>query len=106
MILLARIFLVAAALVAVGDAAVDYKQDVQPIFQKRCYGCHGAAQQMSGLRLDRQEVAMRVVKPGDSMGSKLHAMITGTGKLRMPPTGAPLPSNEIAILTEWIDSGA
>ena len=38
-----------------------------------------------GLRLDRRAVAMRVIKPGDSSGSKLHVMVSGAGKLRMPP---------------------
>ena len=98
--------LAAVATVAAADTAVDYARDVQPIFQKRCYGCHGPSQQMAGLRLDRREAAMRVVKPGDSAGSKLHMMISGSGKLRMPPSGAPLPASEIALLTRWIDSGA
>jgi hypothetical protein len=87
-------------------ASVTYTRDVQPIFQKRCYGCHGAAQQQGGLRLDKRAIAQRVIKPGDSVGSKLLAMVSSSEKLRMPPAGPPLTAAEIAALKEWIDSGA
>jgi mono/diheme cytochrome c family protein len=51
--------------------------EVQTLFRTRCYGCHGAQQQMSGLRLDQSESAMRggysgpVIKPGGSAESTL-----------------------------------
>ena len=101
-----RILLTAVTIVALAEAAVDYSRDVQPILQKRCYGCHGPAQQMSGLRLDRRAIAMRVIKPGDSAASRLHAVVSGSDKLRMPPSGPPIPANEIAVLDEWINLGA
>ena len=31
---------------------IDFARDLQPIFRARCVGCHGAAAQLSGLRLD------------------------------------------------------
>ena len=101
-----RFLLATVVAASSADAAVDYARDVQPILQKRCYGCHGPGQQMSGLRLDRRAVAMRVIKPGDSSASKLHAVVSGAGKLRMPPSGPPMPANEIAVIDAWIDSGA
>jgi hypothetical protein len=100
------ISLFAFATAVAAQSAVDYFRDVQPIFQKRCYGCHGAMQQMGGLRLDRRDDIVRVIKSGDSANSKLHAMVSGAGKLRMPPTGPPLPPVEVAVLKTWIDSGA
>ena len=106
MTFLARSLIATALTVGAIPAAVDYARDVRPILQKRCYGCHGAAQQMSNLRLDRRDAALRVIKPGDSAGSKLHAMVSGNAKLRMPPNGPPLPGAEIAVLKEWIDAGA
>ncbi len=97
-----RLFLIASCAAAtVIGATPDFARDVQPIFQKRCYGCHGAAQQMSNLRLDDRQSATRVVKSG-----RLHAMITSTAKLRMPPAGAPLLPSEIATIKAWIDAGA
>ena len=86
---------------AFASGAVDYLRDVQPLFQKRCYGCHGAAQQMSGLRLDRRASALPVIQSG-----KLLSLISGTGAKRMPPAGPPLLASEIALIKAWIDAGA
>ena len=49
-----------------GVAAFAQPSDVQSVFQKRCYVCHGPQQQMSNLRLDRKDSAMRVIAPGKS----------------------------------------
>jgi mono/diheme cytochrome c family protein len=31
---------------------VDFRRDIRPLFQEKCMGCHGPAQQMGGMRLD------------------------------------------------------
>ncbi len=67
-----------AALPAVAQSpAVEFARDVQPLFKKRCIGCHGAAVQSSGRPLDQREDALRggysgpVIVPGKSADSKL-----------------------------------
>lgn len=91
---------------------VDFTRDVEPILRSNCRGCHGERQQLSGLRLDHPQAAMAgaysgpVIKPGDSANSKLIQMVTGTGKVRMPPAGPGLKEEQIAILRRWIDQGA
>jgi len=89
---------------------VDYAKDVQPVLRQNCYGCHGPAQQMSGLRLDQRssvfKAGMRRVVPGSSANSFLYHRVSGTTYgLQMPPTG-PLRAEQIAILKAWIDQGA
>lgn len=92
---------------------IRFGEDIAPIFADRCEACHGPSQQMNGLRLDRAADALRggyagaVIAPGDSAGSKLVLMVAGTvdGK-RMPPSGAPLTSDQIGLLRAWIDQGA
>ena len=37
---------------------VEFTADIQPILKKRCEACHGAAQQISGLRLDQRDAAL------------------------------------------------
>ena len=32
--------------------AADYLRDIKPVLKARCYACHGALKQKSGLRLD------------------------------------------------------
>src|SRR5438094_7951674 len=84
----------------------DFARDIQPIFQKRCYVCHGPQAQMKGLRLDDRQAAMRVIAPGDSAPSRPIAMTTGAGGKFLPPTGPPLSTQEVATLRAWIDQGA
>jgi mono/diheme cytochrome c family protein len=111
MIVLAIAFVAAAATAAGQPAAVDFERDVQPIFREHCVGCHGATQQLSGLRLDRRSDAMRGggqsdIGPGNANGSRLyHRLIGTTFGQRMPPAG-PLGSADIEIIRQWIDEGA
>ncbi len=105
-----------AVLAVVASAAVfaapDFRLDIAPILAKRCQGCHGAATQQSGLRLDQRAAAMKggysgaVILPGNSRASKLIRMVTGGEKVKMPPAGPPLTSEEVARLRDWIDAGA
>src|SRR5687768_17841329 len=80
---------------------VDYVQNVKPLLQARCYGCHGALHQRSGLRLDTVEMMLRggdsgpVVAKGDVAGSLLLTRVSATDAAeRMPPVdeGEPLTS--------------
>ena len=94
-------------------ANVDYARDVQPLLERRCYVCHGAAQQMSGLRLDRKSDALRggysgaVILPGNSANSRLVRLISGVEEgLVMPPAGPRLTADEIESIRNWIDGGA
>ena len=54
-------------------AAVDFQRDIEPIFHRTCYACHGPSQQMNGLRLDIGEAALKggrsgaVILPGNSL---------------------------------------
>jgi len=102
--------LVGAASIAVG---AEFDTDVEPIFHQRCYACHGAAQQMSGLRLDQREKALTggysgaVIVPGDGASSKLVERISSEKEgFRMPPVGERLSAAEIAAVRAWIDAGA
>jgi Protein of unknown function (DUF1553)/Protein of unknown function (DUF1549)/Planctomycete cytochrome C len=91
---------------------VDFGRDVAPLFAKRCQMCHGAQQQMSGLRLDQREAALKGgaagvdIRPGDSANSRLIRLVAGVDKKVMPPAGAKLTAEEIGVLRAWIDQGA
>ncbi len=91
--------------------SIDFDKHVQPILAEKCFGCHGARQQQSGLRLDKRQNALRggdygpVILPGRSSESKLILrLVDGDGGLQMPPTGA-LSAEDIGILRAWIDQG-
>ena len=46
---------------------VDFARDIQPIFIKRCYECHGPDTQKSDLRLDHKPDAARGGKSGETV---------------------------------------
>ena len=95
---------------------VDWTQDIQPLFEARCYPCHGAEKQESGLRLDNAEQALKggdlgdAYVPGDSSTSPLVHYIAGTDEfIVMPPEDSPfakLTPEEIGLIRAWIDQGA
>src|SRR5579864_8005056 len=88
-------------------ARVDFVKQVQPVFEKSCYACHGAKLQMAGLRLDTKAGAMaKVVVGGKSGDSVLYQRIAGIGGLARMPMGGKLEPAEIDAIRAWIDQGA
>ncbi len=93
---------------------VDFKRDIVPILENRCWYCHGEDEQESGLRLD---LRARMLKGGDS---GLPAVVPGKpeksylldvvkhldAKVRMPPDEDKIPTKEISLLESWIKQGA
>ena len=99
--------------VAVSTASAADFSDVQATLQRRCAGCHGAGQQMAGLRVDDPQLLLKgshngpVIVPGKATASKLIERVTSTKKgVTMPPAGEPLTPAEVASLRSWIDAGA
>jgi hypothetical protein len=107
-----------AALLAVptlGPAAdpVDYRRDVKPVLQERCYACHGALKQQAKLRLDSGALMRKggaggpVVVPGKPGESELLARVSSKDdETRMPPEGHPLTDKQISVLRAWVEQGA
>ena len=105
-----------AKLLPAAKHPVDFVKDIQPIFAKACYSCHGRQTQESGFRLDRKEDAFKggdsgsAIEIHESANSRLIQLVAGldedTG--RMPPegNGEPLADEQIALLRAWIDQGA
>lgn len=100
--------------VAMGASAqVDFVKDVQPVLKRSCLGCHGAAQQLGGLRLDAKAAAFQggvsgpSIQAGHAQESPLYQRIAGLGdQARMPMGGKPLPAEQIELIRQWIDAGA
>lgn len=98
--------------VAAASKPIDYRQHIKPIFALRCFSCHGALKQESGLRLDASSLILKgsdegpVIVPGNSAASRLVARISATDETRMPPEGEPLSAEQIEQIRTWIDQGA
>ncbi len=92
---------------------VDFTRDVEPIFAKKCYSCHGPDEQEGQLRLDAKSVFFKggvsgkLIEDGKGKESLLYKFIAGIGDVeRMPLDGDPLSDEEIATIVRWIDQGA
>ncbi len=103
------------ALVPLGHAgeAVDYPTQIKPLLASRCYACHGALKQKSGLRLDTGALVRKGGGDGDVLNvrapenGKLLQRITATDVTeRMPPEGEALKPEQIELLRRWIAAGA
>ena len=92
----------------------DFNRDIRPIFEARCYECHGPDKQKNGYRLDRKTDAFRggesghaAMIPGQSAKSPLiQRLITQDEEEKMPPKGDRLSAGQISRLRSWIDEGA
>ena len=108
--LLAATLLQAAPPERAGDSAGFFRQRIQPVLAKHCYGCHTDAL-MGGLRLDSRDALLKggatgpAFVPGDPERSLLIAAIRQTGKLKMPK-GGKLGEQEVADITDWVKAGA
>ena len=112
-----KLFLILAC-TALQAAALDYKRDVMPIFEGKCFDCHSAKAKKvkGGLRLDDEEGFFKrfskndVVIPGDWDASYLFVTLVMPRheKGAMPPKdkGDALTEKEIMTVAQWIHEGA
>jgi len=90
----------------------NYEDDVKPIFARRCFACHNAAEMRSGLNLESFVGVLKggssgdVVIPGRASSSVLYrAVMHEDGAPQMPYGQAKLPDPEIAVIRDWIQQG-
>lgn len=93
---------------------IDFSAEVKPILNKRCISCHGGVKQNGGFSvlfrqeaLDTTESGKYAIIPGDPEHSEMIRRINLTDpEQRMPYKEEALSSDEIRILTKWIEQGA
>ncbi|WDQ14661.1 c-type cytochrome domain-containing protein [Rhodopirellula sp. P2] len=93
--------------------AVDFAQDVAPILQTYCVGCHAEDDAQGGLAMDTHAALMNggesglALTPGVASSSRMFLMASGKLDPVMPPDDMEGPSEEeLEILAEWIENGA
>jgi uncharacterized membrane protein/mono/diheme cytochrome c family protein len=92
-----------------------YDDIIQPIFQEKCYGCHGIKKQKGKLRLDKPDYILKggkdgvVIVPGKSGESELikRILLPREDEHHMAPKEKPqLSAQEIFLLKWWVDNNA
>ncbi|HYE20344.1 MAG TPA: DUF1549 domain-containing protein, partial [Tepidisphaeraceae bacterium] len=115
----AALVIFAAATLALPSRAAeripDYDREVRPVLEKHCFKCHSAESAKGGLRLDERPRMLRggdsgapAVVPGSSHKSHLIDVVAADDDDadKMPPKGDRLKAEEVALLRQWIDTGA
>ncbi|MEX2187023.1 MAG: PSD1 and planctomycete cytochrome C domain-containing protein [Pirellulales bacterium] len=88
-----------------------FERKVRPLLAARCFECHAAKKQESGLRLDSRASLITgsddgpVVDLAAPLKSKLLDAIGYEGDTQMPPEKK-LADDDIATLRQWIEMGA
>ncbi len=93
---------------------VGFNDEIRPILNEHCLGCHGGVKQLGGLSFLFEEDAKAklesdgyAIVPGRSHASLLvHRVKSTDPEIRMPPEGPGLDKTEIKLLERWIDQGA
>src|SRR5581483_6409350 len=92
-------------------AALADEAAARAVLEKRCLGCHGAAQ-MSGLDLRDRAAMLRGGKRGPAVvagkpdESLLFRAVSGKAEIKMPPGKESLSAEEVDTLRTWIRDGA
>ncbi len=94
------------------ETSISFAKDIQPIMERSCWNCHGAAMQLSKLDLRTREGALRggahgpALTPGNADQSRMYRAVAHLDAIKMPMQGEKLKPEEIAAFKTWIDQGA
>ena len=108
-----RFAAVLAVALAGTASAADLAAQVQSLFARHCFECHGPEKQKADLRLDLGRAPLTtgdaaVIAPGRAEASELYRRIAlpHDDEEIMPNRGAPLTKTQIAVIRDWINQGA
>lgn len=97
---------------ASASAKVSFKDQVKPILQSKCIGCHGTKSPAGELDLSTVKgmkkggSSGKLFKAGKGTASLLVKRLKGQGGSAMPMGSGPLRKSEIELISRWIDEGA
>jgi WD40 repeat protein len=106
-----------SAVAAVGKAPggpVSFYQEVRPIFQANCHGCHQPSKAKGGYVMTNFEKLIAggekdgvAVIPGDvHKGSLIEQITPNKGEAEMPKGKPPLAEHELDLIRRWVAEGA
>lgn len=93
------------------DTSLCFERDILPIFISNCAkaGCHDAASRQEGYEFTSYAtITAKKFYPGNPEGTELYEKITEdkADKIMPPKPNAPLTSQQISLIYEWIRRGA
>jgi hypothetical protein len=93
---------------------IDFRRDIEPIFQEHCIKCHGPDEEESDFRVDHKATlfggggsGIETIIPGNPETSYLIELVREPDEeYRMPQENDAVPEAQIALLETWIKQGA
>ncbi len=91
--------------------AADFQDQIAPIFERHCVGCHSGAEPKGGLDLTTGSRAFaggesgELLAPGKPANSLLLDYISGESP-EMPKDALPLAAKQVEAIRQWIAAGA
>jgi len=89
---------------------VDFKTEIVPILEQRCFNCHQGRNRKSGLSVASEKEILSggsksgpAAIQGKSSESPLIQYLRGEKQPRMPFNGPALPEEQIGLIARWID---
>ncbi len=89
-----------------------YSQQIQPLFEEHCQGCHTGESGQGGYDLSTAEGLLRggksgqAIIPGNAQGSLLYKLVNHEQEPAMPYKESKLSPEAIALIEVWINTGA
>ncbi len=105
----------AGLLLAVSSASgVTYQEDIRPIFDEHCLGCHNPDKAKGELELTDYGGVMKGSYVGPIIDKKnykpessiLYLVVTRQQSPEMPPDEPKIPEEQIQLIRKWIEEGA
>ena len=107
--------LLVAAPALAQDPPINYQDNVRPIIEEYCLGCHHGSRAKNGFKLDSVGTILEggssgaAVVPGDPDNSLLYQLISkrdpANPKDQMPPIASRVVDDDgIAAVEDWINS--
>lgn len=94
------------------EPRVDFRKDIYPLLDAKCFECHAGRNPSSGRRLDDRDELLGtstgeplVVLEQAAVSRLIKAVAGQIEDKRMPPEGEPLSVTEIKLLRDWIEQG-
>ena len=83
------------------STGVSFSNEVQPVIQNKCVGCHSGPAAGGGIQLNNYSNIAAAAQTGKLIGAITHT----PGYPAMPQNSAMLPSCEIAVIRNWVSEG-
>ncbi|MDF1858966.1 MAG: DUF1553 domain-containing protein [Verrucomicrobiales bacterium] len=98
----------ALSISVLGHSSPGFEKEIAPLLEAKCLSCHHSGEAKGDFVLSTREEAFQLaggIVPGEAEESLLFQVVSGADP-EMPKKGKPLTEKQVALLRDWIDTGA